>query len=313
MRCRLEYSILDVFAERPLEGNPLAVIHDARGLSDEAMQAIARETNLSETTFVLPSDDPEKDRMEGVRVRIFTTHEELPFAGHPTLGTACWLHLNYPPLQGASELKLRLNIGPIDVAIQAGGNQDEGVFATMRQNDAIFGDRYDAREVAAVLGLAENDLLEGAIPQTVSTGNPFCIVALKPEALKRLAIPHREANAWLALRKTRWFYCIAPCGPSSNHASSTKYPAWTTRMQFNFVEDPATGSAAGCAIAWMIRHGWAASGQEVILHQGLEIGRPSRLIVRAIGHHDHHHNHVNSITISGRTIPVADGAFFLPL
>ena len=93
MNRKLEYTILDVFAERPLEGNPLAVFHDGRGLSDAQMQAIARETNLSETTFVLPSGDPEHDRAEGVRVRIFTTQEELPFAGHPTLGTASWLHL----------------------------------------------------------------------------------------------------------------------------------------------------------------------------------------------------------------------------
>jgi trans-2,3-dihydro-3-hydroxyanthranilate isomerase len=114
---QLDYSILDVFADRPLEGNPLAVIHDGRGLSDAQMQAIARETNLSETTFVLPSGDPEHDRTKGVRVRIFTTQEELPFAGHPTLGTASWLHLHHPPLAGATELKLQLNVGAIPVRI----------------------------------------------------------------------------------------------------------------------------------------------------------------------------------------------------
>ena len=117
MNRKLEYTILDVFADHPLEGNPLAVFHDGRGLSDAQMQAIARETNLSETTFVLPSGDPWHDRTEGVRVRIFTTQEELPFAGHPTLGTASWLHLHHPPLVGARELKLLLNVGAITVRL----------------------------------------------------------------------------------------------------------------------------------------------------------------------------------------------------
>ena len=101
MNRKLDYSVVDVFAERALEGNPLAVFHDARALSDDEMQALARETNLAETTFVLPADDPEEERVHGVRVRIFTTQEELPFAGHPTLGTASWLYLNHPVLRGA--------------------------------------------------------------------------------------------------------------------------------------------------------------------------------------------------------------------
>jgi trans-2,3-dihydro-3-hydroxyanthranilate isomerase len=311
MTRRLEYSILDVFAERPLEGNPLAVVHDARGLSDAAMQAIARETNLSETTFVLPSDDPEQERSEGVRVRIFTTQEELPFAGHPTLGTASWLHKSYAPLRGASELKLRLKVGPITVRFEQHTAGDEGVVATMWQNDAVFGKLHDRGEVARVLGLEESDLLEDAVPQTVSTGNPFCVVALKLEALKRLAIPQREAMAWLNAKQTRWFYCVAPensRGELRSESSETN-PGWRARMQFYSGEDPATGSAAGCAIAWMVRHGWAESGEEVVLRQGVEIGRPSRIVTRAVLEGEG----VSSITVSGRTILVADGTFFLPV
>jgi trans-2,3-dihydro-3-hydroxyanthranilate isomerase len=281
------------------------------------MQAIARETNLSETTFVLPSGgvpgelagsgggDAERDRNEGVRVRIFTTQEELPFAGHPTLGTASWLHLNHPPLIGAQELKLLLNVGPITVRIAPGANPD-GVFATMWQNDAIFGDLHDRAEVAGVLGLREADLLENTQPQTVSTGNPFCIVALKLEALQRLAIPPRESSAWLAQKKTRWFYCIAPAADSIPPESIA---TWRARMQFYSGEDPATGSAAGCAIAWLVHHGLVPSGEEVTLNQGIELGRPSRLVVRAV----RQGAGVRSITVSGRTIPVARGAFFLPV
>lgn len=299
MNRQLDYTILDVFAERPLEGNPLAVFHDGRGLSDAQMQAIARETNLSETTFVLPSGDPEHDRTEGVRVRIFTTQEELPFAGHPTLGTASWLHLNHPPLAGTRELKLLLNVGPIAVKVEPRPDPDSGVFATMWQRDAEFGALHDRAEVARVLGLSESDLLENAPPQTVSTGNPFCIVALKPDALQRLNIPQREATAWLAAKRTRWFYCLAPEAGEAN--------VWRARMQFYSGEDPATGSAAGCAIAWLVRHGLTLSGEEVTLNQGLEIHRPSRLVVRAISQN----GGVGSITVSGSTIPVARGAFFL--
>jgi trans-2,3-dihydro-3-hydroxyanthranilate isomerase len=309
MNRKLDYSILDVFADRPLEGNPLAVIHDGRGLSDAQMQAIARETNLSETTFVLPSDDPEHDRTEGVRVRIFTTQEELPFAGHPTLGTASWLHLNHPPLAGATELKLLLNVGPIPVRITPASPSDGGIFATMWQNDAVFGELHDRTEVARLLGLDERDLLDGAQPQTVSTGNPFCIVGLKLSALERLAIPQREATAWLAAKRTRWFYCLAPEAPRQAASTAAHPTPWRARMQFYSGEDPATGSAAGCAIAWLVAHGWVGSGEEVTLHQGLEIGRPSRLVVRAV----RQQTGVGSITVSGSTIPVARGAFFLPL
>jgi len=312
MNRQLDYTILDVFAEHPLEGNPLAVFHDGRGLSDAHMQAIARETNLSETTFVLPSGDPEQDRSAGVRVRIFTTQEELPFAGHPTLGTASWLHLNYPPLAGARELKLLLNVGPIKVRLEPKPDpqpdSQPGVFATMWQNDAVFGELHDRAEVAGVLGLTESDLLDGTQPQTVSTGNPFCIVALKLDALQRLAIPQRESSAWLAAKRTRWFYCIAPEAADSA-TSPRETSVWRARMQFNSSEDPATGSAAGCAIAWMVRHGWVESGREVTLRQGLEIRRPSRLVVRAVRQGEG----VGSITVSGSTIPVARGAFFLPV
>jgi trans-2,3-dihydro-3-hydroxyanthranilate isomerase len=306
MARQLDYSILDVFAEHPLEGNPLAVFHDGRGLSDAQMQAIARETNLSETTFVLPSGDPERDRTEGVRVRIFTTQEELPFAGHPTLGTASWLHLNHPPLFDTQEFNLLLNVGPIKVRITPRKDSEGGVFATMWQNDAVFGDVHDRAEVADVLGLEESDLLTGTHPQTVSTGNPFCVVALKLGALQRLAIPPQESSAWLEMKETRWFYCIAPGDGSSSPANIN---AWRARMQFYSGEDPATGSAAGCAIAWLVQHGLVSSGGEVTLNQGLEIGRSSRLIVRAV----RQPAGVSSITVSGRTIPVARGAFFLPV
>lgn len=298
----LDYSILDVFAERALEGNPLAVFHDARGLSTGQMQAIARETNLSETTFVLPADNPEQERREGVRVRIFTTQEELPFAGHPTLGTASWLHLHYPPLQGAEQVTLKLNVGPIPVRFAPDPTRP-GVLGSMRQNDPTFGAEHDPAEVARVLGLYPADLLPGYAPQTISTGNAFCIVALSSvAALERLAIPQREATAWLRDHRTRWFYVIAPVAPDA------ETPIWRARMQFYSGEDPATGSAAGPCIAWLVAKGLVASGQQAEFHQGIEIQRPSRLLARA----SRHNNLVHDIDVAGRTIPVALGRYFLP-
>jgi trans-2,3-dihydro-3-hydroxyanthranilate isomerase len=296
MARELTYSVLDVFAERPMEGNPLAVFHDARGLTGGQMQAIAREMNLSETTFLLPGE-PDVERKEGVRVRIFTTQEELPFAGHPTLGTASWLYVHHPSLKGSGTIRLQENAGPITVTF-ATGQAGEGVYATMSQNDPVFGGEYDPAEVAAVLGMDRDDLLPGHAPQTVSTANPFCIVALRSiEALGRLAIPQRQAMPWLQARATRWFYCVAP------HQGW-----WRARMQFYSGEDPATGSAAGPCIAWLVKRGLAAPDTDVVIEQGVEMMRPSRITVRA-GLRD---GDVVDVRVSGRTIPVAEGRFFLP-
>src|SRR6516225_11450449 len=124
-----DYAQVDVFAERPLEGNQLAIFADARGLSDSEMQLLARETNLSETTFILPRA-PEIERERGVQVRIFTTAEELPFAGHPTLGTASWLYWNHSALRGADEIILDLGVGPIPVRFSPAEPNRHGVFAT---------------------------------------------------------------------------------------------------------------------------------------------------------------------------------------
>ncbi len=301
MARELAYTVVDVFAERALEGNPLAVFHDGRGLEDAKMQALARETNLSETTFILPSDDPDQDRALGVRVRIFTTQEELPFAGHPTLGTASWLHLHHPPVRGAETVTLRLQVGPVPVRFDLGGAEPEGsVYGTMQQPDPEFGAEHDPAEVAGVVGLPVSDLLPGYPPQTVSTGNPFCIVALRSlEALERLAIPQREATVWLRDHGARWFYCIAP---------EQNGQAWRARMQWYGGEDPATGSAAGPCIAWLVRTGLAASGEPRPLHQGIEMQRPSRLVVRAT----RAGNRITTTLVGGRTIPVAAGRFFLP-
>lgn len=301
----LPYSIVDVFAERALEGNPLAIFHDARSLSSDEMQALARETNLAETTFVVPAEDESK----GVRVRIFTTQEELRFAGHPSLGTASWLHWNYPALRGVDAITLALDVGPITVRFGAPKVGELGVRGTMQQNDPIFGATHDRSAIAAAIGLSVDDLDPQHAPQTVSTGMPFCIVPLRSlEVSRRLQMAQRVAQRYLDNCDAKFFYCIAPAETRDNTAG----PHWHARMQFYGGEDPATGSASGCCIAWLVRHGLAPSQTLTVIEQGIEIRRPSLITTQAKMGSKINGEQVSEVLVGGRTIPVAMGSFFLP-
>jgi trans-2,3-dihydro-3-hydroxyanthranilate isomerase len=296
----LPYSVVDVFAEHALEGNPLAIFHDARSLSSEEMQALARETNLAETTFILPAEDESK----GVRVRIFTTQEELRFAGHPTLGTASWLHWHHATLRGAEAITLALDVGPITVRFAAAADE-LGVRGTMRQNDPVFGATHDRAAIASALGLSVDDLDPQHAPQTVSTGMPFCIVPLRSiDVSRRLQIAQRDAQRYLDSSDAKFFYCIAPADTHKDAAG----PHWHARMQFYGGEDPATGSASGCCISWLVRHGRAPSQTPTVIEQGIEMRRPSRITTQAKREGDA----VTEVFVGGRTIPVATGYFFLP-
>ncbi len=175
---------VDVFTDRALTGNALAVFLDGRGLSTEQMQALARETNLSETTFILPGD-PAAEKTRGVRVRIFTVQEELPFAGHPTLGTAFVLRGQAGALAGASEIRLDLNVGTVPVRFTQEPTQP--AFGEMTQKNPEFGAIHDVEAVARFTGLSAADFDDSAPIQTVSTGVPFAIAALR--SLKTLR-PH---------------------------------------------------------------------------------------------------------------------------
>jgi trans-2,3-dihydro-3-hydroxyanthranilate isomerase len=302
-----EYAQVDVFTDEPLAGNMLAVFTDARGLTTEQMQALGRETNLAETSFIVPRE-PEVERERGVQVRIFTTQEELEFAGHPTLGTASWLYWNHPVLRGAEEITLDLRVGPIPVRFGPQMPNKRGVFGTMQQKDPVFGRVHEPGAVAAALGLSVEDLDPELPIQTVSTGMAFCIVPLRSlEVASRLCIPQREAQAYLDRSDAKFFHCITRA-PAANGAD------WHARMQFYNGEDPATGSASGCTIAYLVRHGLAASGQPTILEQGIEIARPSRIYVQATCEQDGAHGEprLTKVFVGGRTIPVAMGRFFLP-
>jgi len=289
----LEYHVVDVFTETALAGNQLAVVTHQAALDTATMQAIAREFNLSETTFVERRPAAVEQR-EGVRVRIFTTQEELNFAGHPTLGTASVLKLTAPETLRHSVITLAENVGPIPVRFSGGD-----LYGEMTQRDPEFGEELDPADVARLCGLANEDLDPHATPQIVSTGTAFAIVLLRTqEALAQLRVRQEEATDWLRKRGARWFYVMSPQPDGEFRA----------RMQFNGGEDPATGSAAGCAIAYLVRRGIVPSEQRVHVRQGVEIGRPSDLFLaaRAVD------ARVTDVRVGGSTVPVANGRLFLP-
>jgi trans-2,3-dihydro-3-hydroxyanthranilate isomerase len=267
-----EFVQLDVFTRTPLTGNPLAIFTNARGLTDQQMQALAREMNLSETTFVLPRE-PQVEAQEGKRVRIFTVEEELPFAGHPTLGTALYLHST----AASREIVLDLNVGKIGVRFSIDSNHRSNrvvgdVFGEMRQRDPEFGPTLAPDKVAGVLG-SEEIAVEWP-SQIVSTGLPFAIVPIRDaKTLANLKPDLAKVGALLEGTGARFCYFISPERQGRLEVRA--------RMFFYGGEDPATGSAAGCAISWMVRHGVAKSDEQILIYQGVEARRPSEIFVRA--------------------------------
>ena len=301
----LEYALVDVFAERALAGNMLAIFTDARGLSDAQMQCLAQETNLSETTFILPADDAREEAELGVKVRIFTTREELSFAGHPTLGTASWLYRNHPTLKGRETITLALKSGPIEVRFRSPEPTEfpaPGDFAIMSQGEPWMGPVQPPKAIARALGLKVDDLDPRYPAQLISTGITYCIVPMRSlEALDRLAIPQAVAEEFLASVDAKFFYCLT----AAKAGSGAHFRA---RMQFYNGEDPATGSAAGFAAAYLVGRQMAAADTAVVIEQGIEINRPSRLHVQASLREGRPHR----VFVGGRTIPVATGRFLLP-
>ncbi len=283
---------LDVFTTTPLEGNMLAVFTDARGLNDSEMQRIAKEMNLSETTFILPRD-PQAEREQGVKVRIFAVTEELPFAGHPTLGTAAALH----KASGAEDVTLDLKVGKVPVTFL---RTEEGAFGEMRQPDPEFGAMHDREAVARATGLSTKDFDENLPIQTVSTGLPFTIAPLRSlEVIQKLHIDHNRATEYLQRSGGQFFYWVAQetVDPKARvHA----------RMLFYNGEDPATGSAAGCAAAWMVAHGVIKPGESALIEQGAEMKRPSKIFVRA----DKAGDRVINVRVGGYTVEVLRGELF---
>jgi trans-2,3-dihydro-3-hydroxyanthranilate isomerase len=269
-RYRLRW--VDVFTDRALAGNPLAVVLQADGLSTAQMQAIARETNLSETTFVLPPDK----REHAAKVRIFTPHAELPFAGHPTVGTG-WVLLD-EGLVGSDSgaFTLEEGVGPVPVRVDRGGAE---MVLWMSHPPVKFGEVIEERmDMAAALGLTLGDLLPDVPIQVVSTGVPFVYVALKDAVAVDRAVSSGEALA-IVLDP----YGLPPVFLFAAVDSSRLYsrmfgPHSLTRI----VEDPATGSASGPLGAFAVRYGLVPRAPQVsmVSEQGTKMGRQSIIQIK---------------------------------
>jgi trans-2,3-dihydro-3-hydroxyanthranilate isomerase len=284
----------DVFSSRVLEGNSLAVFSDGRGLTDSEMQSIAKEMNLSETTFILPRD-ASVERERGVRVRIFTVQEELPFAGHPALGTAFALRSG----SGAKEVVLDLNVGRVPVRFEDADSQPP--FGEMTQMEPVFGPRHDREAVARATGLRVEDFDSSLPIETVSTGAAFTVAPLKSLAVaQNLRLDLGRAAEYLEKSGGKFLYFVT----REAVAADARLNA---RMFFYNGEDPATGSAGGCAAAWMVAHGVAQPDERVLIEQGIEMKRASRIYVRA----SRQGNRVVNVRVGGNAVEIMRGEVLL--
>jgi trans-2,3-dihydro-3-hydroxyanthranilate isomerase len=271
------------------------------------MQAIAREMNLSETTFIMPRE-AQIESSEGKRVRIFTVEEELPFAGHPTLGTALYLHNSEG--SRADEIVLDLNVGKIGVRFRLDSDPSRtgvndrvagDVFGEMRQRDPEFGTTFSRDDVAGVLRDGAGQIASELPSQVVSTGLPFAIVPIRDaDALKNLKPDLVKASALLDGTGAKFCYFVCP----EERGDWRKVRA---RMFFYGGEDPATGSAAGCAVSWIVRHGLSKSDEQILIHQGIEARRPSEIFVRATWDGER----VTNVRVGGYAVEVLRGTLGL--
>jgi trans-2,3-dihydro-3-hydroxyanthranilate isomerase len=293
---KMPFYIVDVFAEEKYAGNQLAVFRSGKALSDTEMQRIAREMNFSETTFVLS----ETRRDGGFDVRIFTPGEEVPFAGHPTLGTAHIIRTEILSKKNVGQIKLNLKAGQIPVSFNDSVGQ--GTICWMRQIEPVFGETISAKIIAAVLNLSPNDIDDRFLIEEVSTELPHILVPLRSlGSLRRARI---NKDKYFELIKNRWakpilIFCAEP------HNSKNDISVRMFADCFGIPEDPATGSGNGCLGGYLVRHRyWGKDEIDIRSGQGYEIGRPSLLFLRA-----QEKNGKISVSVGGKAITVAKGEF----
>lgn len=294
---RLHYHLVDVFTDQRFGGNPLAVFTNGRGLSTETMQAIAKELNLSETTFVLPPDNPANDW----RVRIFTPAAEMPMAGHPTVGTSFVLAREH--LVKVSEqqpvIRLEENVGliPVTFTFEAG----QPVMATMQQLAPEFGPVFEDRDtIAALLSLDPSALEDGPL-QVVSCGAPFFLVPLRTI----------DAVRNIRLRIDIWERALMNFASSKVFVFTrqTDYPGSTVHSRMfapslGIREDPATGAASGPLGCYLVKYGWVKDNPaQIISEQGVEMGRPSFIHIRI----EQTGGAITGVFVGGQCVYVGDG------
>jgi trans-2,3-dihydro-3-hydroxyanthranilate isomerase len=268
----VEFSIVDVFAEEKYAGNQLAVVRRGDKLASGEMQKIAREINFSETTFIIG----EARRRGGFDVRIFTPAAELPFAGHPTLGTAYVIQQDLIR-ESVRKVVLNLKVGPIPVSFSYRQRKPDVLW--MRQIEPQFGQTMDARRVAPVLGLKPGDLLPEFPVQEVSTGIPFVIVPVRTlEAIRRSRFRPEKLAGLTTDSPGKAFLLFS----SQTYDVRNDLNVRVFAHCYGVAEDPATGSANGCLAGYLVRHRFFGKKKiDIRVEQGNEIGRPSRLLLRA--------------------------------
>jgi len=287
----LPFYLVDVFAIEKYSGNQLAVFQGAENVSTEEMQKIAREMNFSETTFIY-SGHPDPD---GYRVRIFTPEEEIPFAGHPTLGTAFVIRekIEKKPLES---LRLKLKVGSIPVTFAK-------EMLWMEQNPPDFGDKYSPEEIATIVGLKPDEIDSRFPIQDVSTGLPFILIPLKDrETLYKASVDRKEYLKFVEGKRAKSLVVFAPGAKQVGNDMSVRVFA----DYYGVPEDPATGSANGCLAGYLVENRyWGNELVDIRIEQGLAIGRPSLLHLRGF-----RKGGIIKIEVGGRVIEVAQGSLY---
>jgi trans-2,3-dihydro-3-hydroxyanthranilate isomerase len=297
MRKNLRFYIVDVFAEQEFAGNQLALFVNAGSVPPRTMQKIARETNFSETTFIKTN----KEHNGGWDVRIFTPEEEVPFAGHPTLGSA-YVVQQVLIRRKVDEVRLNLKVGQIPVQFKYQG-RTPGIL-WMKQNAPVFGKLFDARRTAEALGL-KPAMIDRRFPvQEVSTGLPFVIAPLKDlDTIRRVMI---NIVAFKSLLKGARARCILVFCPQT-YSKQNDLNARVFAPIYGVPEDPATGSANGCLAAYLVKNRYLGTDEiSVSVEQGYEIGRRSRLYLKA-----RKIKGQIEVLVGGKVRTVAEGRFFV--
>ena len=300
------YLQYDVFTDKPLAGNQLAVFTDTAGLPTEQMQAMTRETKFSECTFVQPAEVAGTD----VRLRIFGPASELQFAGHPVIGSAFALADDGAIAVGRKEFTFGLGIGPTLVELEwaaEGAETAEGAangrlqFAWMTQQKPVFGPTLNAPgSLAAALGIDPSALRPGVLPQEVNCGSPFFMVPLVSRAAVDQAVVDIRAAAAMfeAAKITRRGLFIFSTEPGADGAT-----AYSRMMGAN--EDPATGSASGPLGCYLVKHGLVPADKagSIVSAQGVKMGRPSRIHIKI----DHVAGEISRVRVGGTSVLVGEG------
>lgn len=288
------YQVVDVFTQIPLEGNPLAVFADAVDLDSSTMQRIARELNLSETVFIVPSR-----RADCVaRLRIFTPQREMDFAGHPTVGAGFVLIQDGHVPPGSEKFCVEENVGAIPIAL----DQDERTMVWIQTPPVQEIATIEKSGAASVIALVPCELAE-CTPQILSAGNPTLFIALKDKSAVDRAV--LDGSKWEAVKGQYRLdpMCVFVFAPTPEGAYSRMFAP-----DFGVPEDPATGSSTGPLAYYMMRHGMALgnAGSRFISEQGTQMGRRSLLYVRVHGERGQ-----DGIDVGGFVTPVIDGEIHL--